>query len=321
MAVTLRCHRPGWAAAGGPAWWNNDLAYVAGFKTLNGSVQLQMIQLALRITDGPNNPPPTGQFGSFQAIGLLLDLRNTEVAQTLLPTVLVLHRPRCGEVAGTPPVHLREVVLTRVYSRSVHQQIGLGGLRQIAGAGVPMGLHLDQIRPAALGLAAKRRAGLLRCLNRARRDPNDQSIKALAGVRFFLVKVNRSSVETPLSLAAAEPAVARPRMVVISTAHITLSMCCCEQHQRSGKKRDSSWREPFALSERECPRGTVGRKAARKELLLGLGKVIFQAFHGFRSASVRPGPKEPNSSEINWSRLSVVPITCSMMGRAQGAFQ
>lgn len=284
MAVTLRCHRPGWAAAGGPAWWNNDLAYVAGFKTLNGSVQLQMIQLALRITDGPNNPPPTGQFGSFQAIGLLLDLRNTEVAQTLLPTVLVLHRPRCGEVAGTPPVHLREVVLTRVYSRSVHQQIGLGGLRQIAGAGVPMGLHL-------------------------------------AGVRFFLVKVNRSSVETPLSLAAAEPAVARPRMVVISTAHITLSMCCCEQHQRSGKKRDSSWREPFALSERECPRGTVGRKAARKELLLGLGKVIFQAFHGFRSASVRPGPKEPNSSEINWSRLSVVPITCSMMGRAQGAFQ
>lgn len=33
------------------------------------------------------------------------------------------------------------------------------------------------------------------------------------------------------------------------------------------------------------------------------------------------GPKEPNSSEINWSRLSVVPITCSMMGRAQGAFQ
>jgi len=101
MAVTLRCQRPGWAAAGGPYWWNNDLAYVAGFKTLNGSVQLQMIQLALRITDGPNNPPPTGQFGSCQAIGLLLDLRNTEVAQTLLPTVLVLHRPRCDEVAGT----------------------------------------------------------------------------------------------------------------------------------------------------------------------------------------------------------------------------
>jgi len=200
-------------------------------------VQLQMIQLALRITDGPNNPPPTGQFGSCQAIGLLLDLRNTEVAQTLLPTVLVLHRPRCDEVAGTPPVHVREVVLTRVYSRSVHQQIGLDGLRQIARAGVPIGLHLDQIRPAALGLAAKRRAGLLRCLNRARRDSNDQSIKALAGVRFFLVKVNRSSVETPLSLAAAEPAVARPGMVVISTAHITLSMCCCEQHQRSGKKK------------------------------------------------------------------------------------
>lgn len=66
----------GGPVGGGPYWLNNDLAYVAGFKTLNGSVQLQMIQLALRITDGPSNPPPTGQFGSFQAVGLVLDLRN-----------------------------------------------------------------------------------------------------------------------------------------------------------------------------------------------------------------------------------------------------
>lgn len=66
----------GGPVGGGPAWMNNDLAYVAGFKTLNGSVVVRMIQLALRITDGPNNPPPTGQFGSFQAVGLVLDLRN-----------------------------------------------------------------------------------------------------------------------------------------------------------------------------------------------------------------------------------------------------
>lgn len=66
----------GGPVGGGPYWLNNNLYYVVGMKNESGILKSQTIQLYLTVTDGPNNAPPTGQFGSDQAFALACDISN-----------------------------------------------------------------------------------------------------------------------------------------------------------------------------------------------------------------------------------------------------
>lgn len=60
-----------------PAWQHQNVAYVAGVRCNNdGTVSVKLINLASTITTGPSNEPPTGQMGSRNLTGLILDMRN-----------------------------------------------------------------------------------------------------------------------------------------------------------------------------------------------------------------------------------------------------
>lgn len=67
----------GGPVGGGPFWQNNNASYVVGVRTnTNGTVSIILINTISNITDGPSNPPPTGQMGSRRFIGQILDMRN-----------------------------------------------------------------------------------------------------------------------------------------------------------------------------------------------------------------------------------------------------